>query len=89
MQDSLRIGTLVRGGEAVQVIPQIVEHGFESFQLNFWQTTGGIDLVEAWSGSGSWRRSITSSSLLSASTAIRWAAGRRLRQRPPWQAGSS
>lgn len=88
MQDSLRIGTLVRGGEAVQVIPQIVEHGFESFQLNFWQTTGGIDLVEA----GRVRElaaGITSSSLLSASTAIRWAAGRRLRQRPPWQAGSS
>ncbi|MEK3879548.1 sugar phosphate isomerase/epimerase family protein [Paenibacillus sp. FSL M7-0420] len=46
MQDSLRIGTLVRGGEAVQVIPQIVEHGFESFQLNFWQTVGDTDLVE-------------------------------------------
>ncbi|WP_339317473.1 sugar phosphate isomerase/epimerase [Paenibacillus sp. FSL R10-2734] len=46
MQDTLRIGTLVRGGEAVAVIPQIVQHGFESFNLNFWQTTGETNLVE-------------------------------------------
>lgn len=46
MQDTLRIGTLVPGGEAVRTIPQIVQHGFESFQLNFWQTLGETDLVE-------------------------------------------
>lgn len=46
MQDTLRVGTLVRGDEAVKVIPQIVKHGFESFNLNFWQTLGDVDLVE-------------------------------------------
>lgn len=42
----MRIGTLVGGGDAVRVIPQIVGHGFESFSLTFWQTTGETDLVE-------------------------------------------
>lgn len=42
----LRIGTLVGGQDAVRVIPQILSHGFESFSLTFWQTTGGIDLAE-------------------------------------------
>ena len=46
MKDSLRIGTLVGGDSAVKVIPQIVSHGFESFSLTFWQTTGETDLVE-------------------------------------------
>ncbi|WP_211093640.1 sugar phosphate isomerase/epimerase family protein [Cohnella fermenti] len=46
MSQLLRIGTLVGGGDAVRVIPQIAKHGFESYQLTFWQTTGGIDLVE-------------------------------------------
>ncbi|MFB9327988.1 sugar phosphate isomerase/epimerase family protein [Paenibacillus aurantiacus] len=46
MTHVLRIGTLVGGGDAVRVIPQIVSHGFESFSLTFWQTTGGTDLVE-------------------------------------------
>lgn len=40
MKDTMRIGTLVGGGDAVRVIPQIVGHGFESFSLTFWQTTG-------------------------------------------------
>lgn len=30
MKDTMRIGTLVGGGDAVRVIPQIVGHGFES-----------------------------------------------------------
>ena len=42
----LRIGTMVGGGDAARVIPQIAEHGFESFNLSFWQTTGGLDLAE-------------------------------------------
>ncbi|MUG44236.1 sugar phosphate isomerase/epimerase family protein [Paenibacillus woosongensis] len=42
----LRIGTLVGGQDAVRVIPQILPHGFESFSLTFWQTTGGINLAE-------------------------------------------
>ncbi len=44
--DTLRIGTLVSGGDAVRVIPQILPHGFESFSLTFWQTTGDVDLEE-------------------------------------------
>nr|WP_156282015.1 sugar phosphate isomerase/epimerase [Paenibacillus sp. NEAU-GSW1] len=42
----MRIGTLVGGGDAVRVIPQIASHGFESFSLTFWQTTGSTDLAE-------------------------------------------
>lgn len=44
--NNLRIGTLVGGADAVRVIPQIVKHGFESFNLTFWQTSGGTDLKE-------------------------------------------
>lgn len=46
MENNLRIGTLVGGGNADHVIPQIVKHGFESFNLTFWQTTGSTDLAE-------------------------------------------
>ena len=44
--DNIRIGTLVEGNKAVKVIPQILPHGFESFSITFWQTTGGLDLEE-------------------------------------------
>lgn len=44
--ENIRIGTLVGGFDAVRLIPQILPYGFESFSLTFWQTTGGIDLVE-------------------------------------------
>jgi len=43
---NLRIGTMVPGGDALAVIPQILLHGFECFGLTFWQTTGNIDLQE-------------------------------------------
>ncbi|WNS45467.1 sugar phosphate isomerase/epimerase [Paenibacillus sp. MMS20-IR301] len=46
MQDTLRIGTLVGGGDALRVIPQIAPHGFESFSLTFWQSTGATDLAD-------------------------------------------
>ncbi|GIQ71118.1 sugar phosphate isomerase/epimerase [Xylanibacillus composti] len=46
MGHDIRIGTLVGGGDAVRVLPQIIPYGFESFGLNFWQTTGNVDLVE-------------------------------------------
>lgn len=46
MNNPLRIGTLVGGGDAVRVIPQIMQHGFESFNLTFWQTTGDLNLTE-------------------------------------------
>lgn len=42
----IRIGTLVSGGDALRVIPQLLPHGFESFALTFWQTTGDTDLGE-------------------------------------------
>ncbi|WP_211748010.1 sugar phosphate isomerase/epimerase family protein [Paenibacillus sp. Marseille-Q4541] len=42
----IRIGTLVGGQDAVRVLPQIIPHGFESFSLTFWQTTGNTDLKE-------------------------------------------
>ncbi|MDQ0900491.1 MULTISPECIES: sugar phosphate isomerase/epimerase [unclassified Paenibacillus] len=46
MNKKLRVGTLVGGGDAVRIIPQIAKHGFESYSLSFWQTTGNIDLKE-------------------------------------------
>lgn len=46
MEHFLRIGTLVGGGDADSIIPQIVRHGFESFNLTFWQTTGKTNLEE-------------------------------------------
>lgn len=46
MEHFLRIGTLVGGGDADSIIPQIVRHGFESFNLTFWQTTGEANLEE-------------------------------------------
>jgi sugar phosphate isomerase/epimerase len=42
----IRIGTIVSGGAATELIPQFIPYGFESFILSFWQTTGNIDLVE-------------------------------------------
>lgn len=42
----IRIGTLVNGGNAISTLPQIIPHGFESFSLTFWQTTGNINLSE-------------------------------------------
>ncbi len=42
----IRIGTLVSGSDAPRVLPQIIPHGFESFSLTFWQTTGSTDLSE-------------------------------------------
>lgn len=44
--EKLRIGTLVGGGDAERVIPQLLPHGFESFSITFWQTTGGADLED-------------------------------------------
>ena len=44
--DKLRIGTLVGGRDAERVIPQLLPHGFESFGITFWQTTGDVNLEE-------------------------------------------
>lgn len=41
----IRIGTLAgQGPRTAEYIAQILPHGFESFQINFWQTLGGTDL---------------------------------------------
>lgn len=44
MEQAIRIGTLVNGNHSDTIIPQIVSHGFESFNLTFWQLTGQYDL---------------------------------------------
>ncbi|MHC4199926.1 MAG: sugar phosphate isomerase/epimerase family protein [Planctomycetota bacterium] len=43
-RDTIRIGTMVRGEGAPGIIRQILPHGFESFEINFWQKLGGADL---------------------------------------------
>jgi sugar phosphate isomerase/epimerase len=41
----IRIGTMVPGGANTgDYIRQIKAHGFESYEVNFWQTLGGTDL---------------------------------------------
>ncbi|MCJ8330613.1 MAG: sugar phosphate isomerase/epimerase [Lentisphaeria bacterium] len=48
-KEDIRIGTIVNGGEGkdpANYIGQILKHGFESFQLSFWQKTGKIDWQE-------------------------------------------
>ena len=42
----IRIGTLANAGAGVKYLRQIIPHGFESFQLTFWRTTGGINLKQ-------------------------------------------
>ena len=45
-KENIRIGTLVNGSikDPANYIRQILPHGFESFQLTFWQTLGNVDL---------------------------------------------
>ena len=43
-KEDIRIGTLVGAGmKSPEYIRQIIDHGFESFSLTFWQTTKGTD----------------------------------------------
>lgn len=45
MQKDIRIGTLAgKGPRTAEYIKAILPHGFESFQINFWQTLKGTDL---------------------------------------------
>jgi sugar phosphate isomerase/epimerase len=44
--EKLRIGTIVDGGNAVRIVPQILPYGFEAISLTYWQSTGGQNLVE-------------------------------------------
>ena len=44
-KESIRIGTLAgRKNQTAEYIRQILPHGFESFQVNFFQTLGTVDL---------------------------------------------
>lgn len=45
-KEAIRIGTLVKGADAVGRIRQIMHHGFESFSLTFWQTLHNVNLKE-------------------------------------------
>jgi sugar phosphate isomerase/epimerase len=46
-KEAIRIGTLVQGGPgAPRYIEQILAHGFESFQLFFWQSTEHVELKQ-------------------------------------------
>ncbi len=43
-KEDIRIGTLVnKGMDSPMYIKQIIDHGFESFSITFWQTTKGTD----------------------------------------------
>lgn len=42
----LPIGALLKAVYAEEVIPHYLAHGFESFGITHWQTTGAIDLAE-------------------------------------------
>lgn len=48
VQNDIRIGTLVdgKGADPANYIRQILPHGFESFQLTFWQTLGSANLPD-------------------------------------------
>jgi sugar phosphate isomerase/epimerase len=44
-RESIRIGTMAgKGNATASYIGQIVGHGFECFQINFWQTLGDVSL---------------------------------------------
>ncbi len=44
-RQAVRIGTLVPGNmQTPRYIEQVLAHGFESFQIMFWQTLDGVDL---------------------------------------------
>lgn len=44
--EQIRIGTLVDAKKAEKIIPQIVDYGFESFNLTFWKDCDGFDFDE-------------------------------------------
>lgn len=46
MHQDIKIGTLVGANRAVQVIPQLIPYGFETFSLTFGRTTKNCDLKQ-------------------------------------------
>src|ERR1700712_1022066 len=46
-KETIRIGTLAgKGAKTAAYIREILPHGFESFQINFWKNLGGVDLKQ-------------------------------------------
>src|ERR1035437_229022 len=43
-KETIRIGTLANASGGVNYLKQILPHGFECFQLTFWQKLGGVDV---------------------------------------------
>jgi sugar phosphate isomerase/epimerase len=44
-REAIRIGTMAgKGRQTAAYIQQILPHGFESFQINFWRSMGDVDL---------------------------------------------
>jgi len=43
-KETIQIGTLVQASAGADYIRQILPHGFESFELTFWQTLEGVNL---------------------------------------------
>ena len=83
-QQDIRIGTLVQGtATAGDYVAQIIPHGFESFQLFFWQQIpDDVDLPKV---ADDIRNAIgereTSSYLRWKSAATHWATGRSIANR--------
>ena len=42
----IKIGTLVNGDQAVQWIPKLIEHKFESISVNYFNSSGDTDFAE-------------------------------------------
>jgi len=44
--NQIKVGTLIRGDKAEKVIPKIIDYGFETFSITFWESLGGMDVKE-------------------------------------------
>ncbi len=44
--EQIKIGTLISSNDALSIIPDIADHGFETFSITFWKTIGDTDIKE-------------------------------------------
>lgn len=44
--EQIKIGTLISANEAMSIIPDITDYGFETFSITFWKTIGKTDIKE-------------------------------------------
>ncbi|QUH29706.1 sugar phosphate isomerase/epimerase family protein [Vallitalea guaymasensis] len=44
--EQIKIGTLISADEAMSIIPDITDYGFETFSITFWKTIGKTDIKE-------------------------------------------